>query len=133
MTKRKRNQNTLAYISDTGNGDINKIIKNLLSVIKLAKSKKPNFLKKNSSRIEFFFLKAKEAFIYLQNNFIKIYIFHYLDQECFIYTKIDDSGYPIDKVLYLIISNYWDQLFHYHAIHKNLDLNFLNLKLFNDI
>ena len=59
INNNEKNQGILCNIS---NKDINKDIKNLSSIVKLAKSKK---LKTNFSETEFLTLKVKKAFIYL--------------------------------------------------------------------
>ncbi len=57
----KKNQ---GVTSGGGSGSIDGNLKNLSSVVKLAKFKKPNFVKANS-RTDFLTLGAKEAFIHL--------------------------------------------------------------------
>lgn len=69
----KRCKNTLINASNkyqsipnnTGGRSIDRNIKDLLSIIKSAKSKKSNFLKNNSFKIKFLTLKAKKDFIHL--------------------------------------------------------------------
>lgn len=59
---RKKNQDISSNIDDK---NISKDIKNLLFIIKSTKSKKPNFAKINSVKIDFLISRAKKAFIYL--------------------------------------------------------------------
>ncbi len=58
----KKNQDTPSSVSD---GGVNRDIKNLLSIVKLVKSKKPNFTKANFFGKEFLTSRAKKTFIYL--------------------------------------------------------------------
>lgn len=60
--------------SDVSVQSINRDIKSLSSVIKLAKSKKSSFAKSNLFGIEFLIPRTKEALIYLQKSFTKVLI-----------------------------------------------------------
>ena len=67
------NWSTLANINEKnkdtpnniGGKSVGRDIKNLLSIVKLTKFKKPNFVITNSSKASFLIFGAKEAFIYL--------------------------------------------------------------------
>lgn len=125
---------------DANGGDgVGRRIENLLTVTKLAKSKKSNlvkfkksdlakskksnlsndFTKANSTRKSFFTFEAKKTFIHLQKSFTKAPILRHFDLECYIRIKTDVSGYTISGVLSQMTLN---QLFSNHVFHKNLDL-----------
>ncbi len=92
----KKNQDTP---TSTGGGDgVNRDTKNLSSVVKSAKSKKPNFAKANSET-DFLTPGAKKAFIYLRNAFTKAPIFRHFELKCHIRSEIDASKYAIGRVL----------------------------------
>lgn len=74
-------------------------IKNLLSVMKSTKFKKPKLTKSNSSGLDFLNSEAKEAFIYLQKAFIKAPILYHFVIKCHIWIETDTSGYVISEVL----------------------------------
>ena len=61
----KGNQDVSASVVDIGGGNVDGDIKNLSSIVKSAKSKKPIFTKTNSFGTDFFTTGAKKAFIYL--------------------------------------------------------------------
>lgn len=64
-TKNKKNQDVSTSASSSCGDCINRYIKNLSSVVTLAKSKKPNFVKSNSFGTELFSPGVKKAFIHL--------------------------------------------------------------------
>lgn len=78
--------------SSSGGGGI----KNLSTVIKLAKFKKLDF---TPSKVDFLTFGAKAAFIYLWKAFIKALILRYFYLECHICIKINVLGYAISRVL----------------------------------
>ena len=98
VTENKRNQDTSASIGGVDNKNVDRNIKNLLFIVKLAKSKKPIFAKANFFGTDFFTTGAKEAFIYLQKAFIETLILRHFDLECHIRIETDVLGYVIDKV-----------------------------------
>lgn len=59
---------------------------------------KSKLLAKLSSRLSFFLLKARLAFIKLRQVFIKIPIFHHFDLKYYIYIKIDIFDYIISEI-----------------------------------
>ena len=65
--------------SSVGNKGIDKDIKNLSFIIKLAKFKKSTLVKANFSKTDFFTFGAKKAFIYLQKAFIEAPILRHFD------------------------------------------------------
>ena len=73
-TENERNQNESANTSSVGSGSIDGDIQYLLSIVKLAKFKKPIFAKVNSFKTYFFTIGAKRAFIYVKKVFIKALI-----------------------------------------------------------
>ena len=107
--------------SDISSGNNDEEIKNLSSIIKLAKSKKSNFAKKNSSKIEFLLFKAKKAFTYLQKAFTKAPIFWNYDLEHYICIGTNAFGYTIGDILNQMILDHWDQFFSNYLTQKNLD------------
>ncbi len=100
-TKNEKNQGTP---SGVGSGGVDRDIKNLSSVIKSAKSKKPNFAKANSGT-DFLTPEAKKAFIHLQKAFTKALIPRLFDPECHIQIEIDDLRYAISGILSQITSD----------------------------
>ncbi len=79
-------QNTQAKKWDVSGGgradganSIDRDIKNLSSIVKSAKSIKPNFAKANSSKTDFLTFEAKKTFIYLQKAFMDALILKYFD------------------------------------------------------
>ncbi len=105
----KKNQGTSSGIGNYGG--IDRDIKNLSFVVKSAKSKKPNFAKANSSKIEFLTCKAKNTCIYLQKAFNKASIFWHFDPKRHIHIETDTLGYIISEVLSQVTSDHLDQLF----------------------
>ncbi len=65
-TKNRRNQDLPSGVGGRG---VDRDIKNLAFIVKLAKSKKPNFVKSNSFGTEFLILGAKKAFTHLWKAF----------------------------------------------------------------
>ncbi len=118
VTENKKNQDAPSGI-DSG-GTIDGDIKNLSSIVKSAKSKKPNFAKTNFG-IDFLTSRAKKTFIHLQKAFIEAPILRHFDPECHIQIVIDASGYAIDGVLSQMTSDHLDQLTSNHVIHKNIN------------
>ncbi len=94
-TENERNQGALSGIDS---GSVDRDIKNLSSVVKSAKSKKPNFAKANSGT-DFLTPKAKKAFIHLQKAFTKALILRHFDLECHIRIETDASRSAISGVL----------------------------------
>ncbi len=94
-TENKKNQNTPASADVVG---IDRDIKNLSSIVKSAKSKKPNFAKANSGT-DFLTSGAKEAFIHLRKAFIKTPILRHFDPECHIQIETNALEYAIGGVL----------------------------------
>ncbi len=88
-----KNQRVLSSAS-IGSG-----IKNLSTVVKLAKSKKLDFAKAKPLWTDFLTSGAKKTFIHLKKAFTKALNPRYFDLECYIYNKIDALGYAISKVL----------------------------------
>ncbi len=124
--KNKKNQEVLNGTSGTDSGDVGGDI-NLSFVIKLAKSKKSNLAKTNSSRPDFLIPEAKKAFIYVQKAFIKTLILRHFDSESYIWIKTNALGYIIDGILSQITS---DQPSSDHVAHKIM-LILLSSKLAN--
>ncbi len=117
-TESEKNQDTLA---NAGGGiGIDRDIKNLLSVVKSAKSKKLNFAKANSGT-DFLIPKTKKAFIHLQKAFTKAPIFRHFDPKYHIRIETDVLGYAISGVLSQMISN---QHFSGHVTHEDLNSEF---------
>ncbi len=111
-TENEENQDAAAGVGGAGSGGS---IKNLSTVIKLAKSKKPNFAKVNSGT-DFLTSGAKEAFIYLWKVFTEALILRHFDQECHIRIETDALGYAIGGVLSQITL---DQNSSSHVTHKD--------------
>ncbi len=107
-----KNQGTPSGIGSRG---INRDIKNLSSIVKLAKSKKPNFTKANFGT-DFLIPRAKKAFIYLRKTCIKAAILRHFDLECYIRIKRDTLGYAIGGILSQMTL---DQHFSGHMTHKD--------------
>ncbi len=91
----KENQDATAGVSSAGSGGS---INNLLTIVKLAKSKKPNFAKVNFG-MDFLTSGAKKAFIHLRKAFTEALILRHFDQKCHIQIKIDALGYAVGGVL----------------------------------
>ncbi len=108
----KKNQGTL---SGGDSGSVDGDIKNLSFVVKLAKSKKPNFTKANS-RTDFLTPGAKEAFIHLRKAFIEALILEHFDLKRHIRIETNTLGYIIGRVLSQMTS---DQPFSGHVTHKD--------------
>ena len=100
---------------------IDRNIKNLSTIAKLIKTKKPA----NFSKIDFLISKTKKSFIYLQKTFIKAQIFDYFDPKHYICIKTNTSRYIINRVLSQITLN---QLLSNHIIYKN-HFHFLKSKI----
>ena len=124
------NPDALDAASRIDRSGVSESIKNLSTVVNLAKSKKSKLTKpKNSdisnlkanSRTDFLISGAKKAFIYLQKTFIEVLIFIYFDPERHIWIEIDVSGYAIGGVLSQMTLDYLDQLFSDHVTHKTLN------------
>ncbi len=94
-TGNKKNQDTPSRVSS---GGVDRDIKNLSSIVKSAKSKKPNFAKANSGT-DFLTPGAKETFIHLRKAFTNAPILSYFDPECHIRIETDALGYTISGVL----------------------------------
>ena len=88
--------------------NVDRDIKNLLSVVKSTKSKKPNFVKASFAKMEFLIFEAKKAFIYLRKVFTKALILEYFDLKYYIYIKINILEYTINKFLNQMTLDYWD-------------------------
>ncbi len=120
----EKNQDAPASVSTGGGADGGAggggSIKNLSTVAKSAKSKKPNFTKANSGT-DFLTPGAKEAFIHLQKAFTKALILRHFDPERHIRIETDTSGYAIGRILSQMISDYSDQLTSDHGTHENLN------------
>ena len=112
----KRNQDASASASSIGDRDINKDIKNLSSMVKLVKSKKPIFANANSFETDFLITGAKKAFIHLQKNFTKAPILRHFDPEYYIRIETNALRYTIGEVLNQMILG---QPFSDHMTHKN--------------
>ncbi len=95
-TENKSNQDIPANAG--GDVYVDGDIKNLSSVMKLAKSKKPNFAKANS-KTDFLNPGAKKTFIHLRKAFSKAQILRLFDLEWHIRIETDASGYAIRGVL----------------------------------
>ena len=92
----KKNQDIPDGISDES---IGKDVKNLLSIIKSAKFKKPNLIKFNSFRTNFLILEAKETFINPQKAFTKAPILRHFDLKYYIHIETNTLEYAIGRVL----------------------------------
>ncbi len=117
-TESEKNQDRQA--SDDGGFGVDADIKNLLSVVKLAKSNKPNFITAKSWT-DFLTPGAKKAFIHLQKAFIKALILRHFDLEFHIQIETDTSRYAIGEILSQITSDYSDQFSSNYMTHKNLN------------
>ncbi len=106
--------------------DVDGNIKNLSSVVKSAKSKKPNFVKNNSSKTEFLILRAKKAFIYLRKAFTKAPIYWHFNPKRYIHIETDALGYAISGVLSQII---WDQHSSSYVTYKDSNSDFSKSKI----
>ena len=115
-TENERNQDASASAGSVGGGGVDGDIKNLSSVVKSAKSKKPIFAKTNSSETDFLTTGAREAFIHLRKAFTKAPILRHFDPERHIWIKTDASGYAIGMVLSQMTSG---QPFSDHVTHEN--------------
>ena len=115
-TENKKNQDTSASANSVGGRGVDGDIKNLSFVVKLAKSKKPIFVKFNSSGTDFFTIRVKKAFIHLRKAFIKAPIFRYFNLERHIRIETDALRYAISEVFSQMIS---DQSSSNHVTHKN--------------
>lgn len=70
--------------SNSGNNKVKNLLQDK-NIKKLAKSKKPDFLKsKNITRLNFFTTKAKLTFTKLRQAFIKVLIFYYFGPKYYI-------------------------------------------------
>ena len=79
--------------------------------------------------MEFFSLRVKKAFIYLQKAFIKASILHYFDLEHYIHIETNTLEYAINDIRSQMTLDQLDQLFSHHMTHKNLDLNFFKSEI----
>lgn len=113
-----KNQKVARSASTDSNISGNKDIKNLLTIIKLAKLKKLDFAKAKPSRIDFITFGAQKAFIYLQKAFIKTLIFRHFNPECHIYIKTNTTRYAIGNVLSQMTLDHHSSN---HITYKNLD------------
>ncbi len=95
-------------------------IKNLSTVAKSAKSKKPNFAKANSGT-DFLTPGAKEAFIHLRKAFTEAPILRHFDPKRHIRIETEASGYTIGGVLSQMTLDYLSQLTSDHVTHENLN------------
>ena len=116
ITENKRNQNISASTSGVDDRNVDEDIKNVSSIVKLTKSKKPIFAKANFSRTDFLTTEAKKAFIHLWKAFTKAPILRYFDLKRHIRIETDALGYAIDGVLSQMTLG---QLSSNHMIHKN--------------
>ncbi len=116
-TANKKNQDAL--VSVDGGIVVGGSIKNLSTIVNLAKSKKSkskaNIAKANSGT-DFLISRAKKAFIHLQRAFIEAPILKYFDPEHHIWTGTDASGYAIGGVLSQMTS---DQHSSGHVTHED--------------
>ncbi len=113
----KKNQDVSSGCSSKGvDGDI----KNLSSIVKSAKSKKPNFTKANSGT-DFLTLRAKEAFIHLQKAITKALILKHFDPKRYIWIETNALGYAISEILSQMTSDHSDQLSSNYVTHKNIN------------
>ncbi len=132
----KKNQEVSNSTTRADSNGVGKNIKNLSTVINLAKFKKSDLIKlkkldlpktnstKVNFRTDFLTSRAKKAFIYLQKPFIKALILHHFDMEYYFLIETNALGYAIGKVLSRITL---DQCFSNHVTYKNLD--FSNCKI----
>ena len=131
-TENERNKAVLASTSGGGiGGGVGESIKNLSTIVKLAKSKLTKLKKaglpntKANSKTDFLTPKAKKIFIPLWKAFKEAPILRHFDPKRHIRIENNVSGYAIGEVLSQMIldySNHLDQLFSNHVTHKNLNL-----------
>ncbi len=114
-TQATENEENQDIVVGVGGVDSGRSIKNLSIVVKLAKSKKPNFAKTNSGS-DFLIFEVKEVFIHLRKAFNEVPIFNHFDQGCHIQIETDTLGYAIGGVLSQMIL---DQHFSGHMTHKD--------------
>ena len=112
----ERNKDLSASAGSDGDGDIDGNIKNLSSVIKSAKFKKPIFAKVNSYETDFLTTGAKKAFINLQKTFTKTLILRHFDPDRHIRMETNALGYAISRVLSQMTLG---QHFSNYVTHKN--------------
>lgn len=92
-----QNKNSNILSSTRANsGVVGENNENLLTIAKLAKSKK--FAKINFFEIDLLTFRVKRLFIYPQKAFIKAPIFGYFDLKYYIYIKINAWQYAINRV-----------------------------------
>ena len=115
-TRNKENKDALASAACVDSPSIKKDIKNLLSIAKLAKFKKPIFAKANFFTTDFLIIEAKEAFIYLQKALTKAPILRHFDLKFYIRIETNVSEYAIDEVFNQMTLG---QLSSNHMTHKN--------------
>lgn len=122
----KNNRNIPGGVNDVDGGGIGESIKNLSTVIKLAKFKKSHlaeskksilakyknsdllkayFIKANFFKIDFLTSETKKVFIHLQKAFIETLILFYFNSKYYIYIETNASEYAIIGVLSPMISN----------------------------
>lgn len=133
LNNNKKNYNVSGDISHIDSRNIDKSIKNLSIVailfksknFTLVKSKKPDltrhkndFAKIDSARTNFLSLKAKKAFIYQENFFIKFPILKCFDLEHYIWIETNILKYTICKVLNQMRSDNSDHHFFDHVANK---------------
>lgn len=80
VNKKIKNLSTIIYLAKFKKWNLTKSKKP-----NLAKSKRSNFIKNNLSGTDFLILKAKKVFIYLQESFTKIPILHHFEPEHHLY------------------------------------------------
>ncbi len=119
-TRNEKNQDSPASAGAGFGAGHSGNIKNLSTAAKLAKSKKPNFVKANSGT-DFLIPGAKKAFIHLQKAFTEDPILMYFDPERHIWIETDALGYAIGWVLSQMTSDHSGQLTSNHVTHKNLN------------
>ncbi len=112
VTENEKNQDIPA---SADGGRVDRDIKNLSSIVKSAKSKKPYFAKANS-RTDFLTLGAKKAFIHLRKAFTKALILRHFDLEHHIRIETNALGYAINEVFSQITL---DQPFSGYVIYEN--------------
>ncbi len=121
--------------SSVSSKKVGRSIKNLSTVAKSAKFKKPklikpkksdliktqNFARANSFETDFLIFEAKKGFIHLQKAFTEASILKHFDPECHIKIETDISRYAIGKILSQLTS---DKHFSVHVTHKDSNSDF---------
>ncbi len=134
-SQHEKNQDTTINASNTNGAEADGSIKNLSTVVKLVKSKKPkltkpkksdlvkvqNFAKTNSSGTDFLTFEAKKAFIQLQKTFIETPILKHFDPKSHIKIETYALGYAIGEILCQITL---DQQFSGHVTYKDPNSDF---------